>query len=113
MHRIITQPATMVVEAKANTNKAGKLTNGWDLTGKLTGEVLSVGNATLAETSCPAGSFPWMPVSTTQYVKGITGDLKVNGIPLPNTPGCAGLGTRRRPNPHDSSASRASAAGGR
>ncbi len=86
MHRIITQPATMVIEAKANTNKAGKLTSGWDLTGKLTGEVLSVGNATMAETSCPAGSFPWMPVSTTQYVKGITGDLQVNGISLPNTP---------------------------
>ena len=43
MHRIITQPAQMVVEAKANTNKAGKLTNGWDLTGKTTGGFTSTG----------------------------------------------------------------------
>ena len=34
MHRVITQPAQMVVEAKPNTNKAGKVTSGWDLTGK-------------------------------------------------------------------------------
>ena len=58
MHRIITQPATMVVEAKANTNNAGKLTTGWDLTGKLTGEVLSVGNATMTETLLPGRLLP-------------------------------------------------------
>ena len=84
MHRIITQPATMVVKANADTNNAGKV-NGWNLTGEL-GKAISVGNATMTETTCPAGSFPWMPVSTTQYVKGITGDLKVNGVALPNTP---------------------------
>ena len=87
MHRIITQPYQVPVEAKATTNSAGKLTSGWDLTGTIVGAPVALGGpATMVETPCPEGSFPWMNVGVTQYKTGITGDLRVNGVPLPNTP---------------------------
>ena len=88
MHRIITQPYRVAVEAKANTNNAGKLTSGWDLTGNTVGQPFAIGGpATMVVTDCPAGSFPWMPVGAPkQSITGITGGLQVNGIALANTP---------------------------
>ena len=85
-HRIIAQQMTYEVVANARTNKAGKLTDGWDLTGNL-GAPVKAGTASMSEIACPEGSFMWSNVGAPQqYSNGITGDLKVNGIDLPNTP---------------------------
>ena len=75
-----------VIEATPNV-KAGKLTSGWDLTGKTTGEFINVGNRVLSEVACPAGSFLYMNIGVTQPNSvSVSGGLQVNGIPLPNTP---------------------------
>jgi hypothetical protein len=69
------------VNAQANTNGAGKLTNGWNLTGL----GATVGNPVYSfESPCGDGGFrfdSFTPAHTTS-----SGDLMVNGIPLPNTP---------------------------
>jgi hypothetical protein len=86
-HRIISQPGTVSVEAKANTNKAGKLTAGWDLTGK-TGDFTPTGGASMRVVDCPTGSFMYLNAGQGDLfgTTSITGSLKVNGIDLPNTP---------------------------
>jgi hypothetical protein len=65
----------------ANTNKAGKLTNGWNLTGTPTLTVTFEGPGTcnslglgLVQTFPTVTSFP------------AANGLMVNGVPLPNTP---------------------------
>jgi hypothetical protein len=86
-HRIISQFGTVSVEANANTNKAGKLSNGWNLTGK-TGDFTPTGGASMRVVDCPAGSFMYMNAGQGDLwnTTSITGGLKVNGIDLPNTP---------------------------
>jgi hypothetical protein len=80
------------VEALANTNNAGKLSNGWNLTGKTIGEFTPAGGATLREVACPEGSFMylnlgqgdlWNTVSTSGGLT-VTGNGKT--VELPNTP---------------------------
>ena len=84
-HTVITQPVKYEVAAVARTNKAGKFVDGWDFNGKL-GTPISAGQASFKTIDCPEGSFSMGPIGVTQYSNGITGDLKVNDIALPNTP---------------------------
>jgi hypothetical protein len=78
-------PTVQPVDATANTNAAGKLTNGWNLTG-LTGTASPAGESTIEGRqmfTCPDGSF-----STVNFPmkSGTTTTLQVNGHDLPNTP---------------------------
>ncbi len=84
-HRVITQPVKYEVVAVARTNKAGKFVDGWDLNAKL-GAPISAGQASLKTIDCPDGAPMWSNAGVTQSSNGITGDLKVNDIALPNTP---------------------------
>jgi hypothetical protein len=83
---LVTQ--AQALDVKANTNKAGKLTNGWDLNGRsgVGGTYISgkrVGAPYVGY--CPAGqAFGGFldNVFTTDYLPGV----QVNGIDLPNAP---------------------------
>jgi hypothetical protein len=86
MHRQIIHFGTATIEATALLNPQGKVSQGWNLTGKTTGFTFSSG--TYRDSACPEGSFPFMNVGvpTQPNTMSITGGLKVNGIDLPNTP---------------------------
>jgi hypothetical protein len=84
VHVIFTTQVTQEPKVTANTNGAGKLTNGWTLNG-LDGPV------TYNETSetigtCPAGSIGATKTIDQKYTENARSGLMVNGVPLPNTP---------------------------
>jgi len=89
VHWTIKNPFTDTanVSATANTNGAGKLTNGWNLTGQTTNRVL--GKTTSKFTQCPIGQVGSIIESATTIIDSnvvATSGLKVNGVDLPNTP---------------------------
>jgi hypothetical protein len=86
MHRQIIYFGTATIEATALLNPQGKVSQGWNLTGKTTGFTYSGG--AVRDSACPEGSFPFMNVGVPAQPNtvSITGGLKVNGIDLPNTP---------------------------
>ena len=85
---VITNPFTdtVTVTAQANVNGAGKLTNGWNLTGdQATSRVL--GKTSSSFPQCPIGqigSIVSSGVADSNVVT--TSGLKVNAMALPNTP---------------------------
>jgi hypothetical protein len=79
---------TSAVNATANTNGAGKLTNGWNLTGK--GSTLSIGEDNTGGTrfpsyTCPAGTGT-RDFASINVAQSHASGLYVNGVALPNTP---------------------------
>jgi len=86
---VLTNPFTDTVNvtAVANTNAAGKLTNGWNLTGNQTAERV-LGKTTTALQHCPSGQYGSGIIATTVVDSNVvtTSGLKVNGVDLPNTP---------------------------
>jgi len=102
-HRIISQPGTVsAVEVKAQPNTHnGRLTDGWNLTGKTVeaGTFTPTGNATLRTVPCPEGSVSFMNIGQGDLFgkvvldgdqAGLTVSGTVNGktvtANLPNTP---------------------------
>jgi hypothetical protein len=84
VHQIYRQTITQDAKATANTNGAGKLTNGWNLTG-FDGPISYGPQTNVIEGTCPAGTF----IGTTadqDFYNTPRGGLKVNGVDLPNTP---------------------------
>ena len=87
-HAINSTPITQDVIASANTNKAGKLTNGWNLTG-FGSE--TTGTDTYTAAVCPAGSFVNGLIGPGETTYGPRSVLQVNAtgigtFDLPNTP---------------------------
>jgi hypothetical protein len=83
VHQIFTTPVTQNAKATANTNAAGKLTNGWNLTG-FDGPATDGPTTSVIEGTCPSGSF--VGTTANQVFTDSPSSLKVNGIDLPNTP---------------------------
>jgi hypothetical protein len=83
-HTVISAPVTQEAKSTANTNGAGKLSNGWTFTG-FDGAETTGASTTTQQPVCPAGSFVYSTDSQDSGY-GPRGGLKVNGIDLPNTP---------------------------
>ena len=84
VHQIYRQTITQDAKATANTNGAGKLTNGWNLTG-FDGPISYGPQTNVIEGTCPAGTFIGTTADQDFYNTPRSG-LEVNGIDLPNTP---------------------------
>jgi hypothetical protein len=84
VHQIYRQTITQDAKATANTNGAGKLTNGWNLTG-FDGPISYGPQTNVIEGTCPAGTFIGTTADQDFYNTPRSG-LMVNGKPLPNTP---------------------------
>jgi hypothetical protein len=84
VHQIYRQTITQDAKATANTNGAGKLTNGWNLTG-FDGPISYGPQTNVIEGTCPAGTFIGTTADQDFYNTPRSG-LKVNGFDLPNTP---------------------------
>ena len=91
-HHIFNTTATNTYAAKAETNKAGKLTGGWNLDGSIAAYGPTTGFTTgddgtgrFATYSCAGhGSTVYSTMNVAQSHS--FGGLQVNGIDLPNTP---------------------------
>jgi hypothetical protein len=82
-HTIISAPITQDAKVTANTNNAGKLTNGWNVNGFDGAE--TTGASTYTQGTCPAGSFIYETLDQ-DTIYGPRSVLQVNGVDLPNTP---------------------------
>ncbi len=83
-HRIFNTPVTQAVKVTANTNAAGKLTNGWTLSG-FDGLATYGPDTKVFEGSCPSGTYEGSTANQV-FTDGPRSGLKVNGVNLPNTP---------------------------
>jgi hypothetical protein len=83
-HRIFSTPVTQAVKVTANTNAAGKLTNGWNLNG-FDGPITYGPSTIVFEGTCPSGSYEMSTVNQV-FTDSPRSGLKVNGVDLPNTP---------------------------
>jgi hypothetical protein len=87
IHKIFTTATTQAVKAEANTNAAGKLTNGWNLTG--IDSAITYGATTVEQIgTCPSGTST--KTINQVYTESSAHGLKVTGngvtVDLPNTP---------------------------
>jgi hypothetical protein len=82
-HQIVTTAITQDAKVTANTNRAGKLTNGWNLNG-FDGPT-TPGATTFTPATCPTGQYVSGSISQ-ETIYGPRSGLKINGVDLPNTP---------------------------
>ena len=81
-----TTPMTQDAKVTANTNGAGKLTNGWTMNGIRHGAITRGAEAWSVHRCLPDAWFvPGTTISQDSTDTPLAG-LKVNGIDLPNTP---------------------------
>jgi hypothetical protein len=85
VHVIFTTQVTQEPKVTANTNGAGKLSNGWTLNG-FDGPVTYGPETSETIGTCPAGSIGATKTIEQKYTESARSGLMVNGKPLPNTP---------------------------